>query len=98
MTTEFQQVSADAYKSLDVLYENDTYRVYRAIGGLPVALGNEIAFFDGYAIINKMTGQQDGEGRSYASVVHTAHQWDSLIGQISHVESGLDLPPSAKAN
>ena len=98
MTTEFTQVPSKEYDDGEILYENDSYRVYRAVGGLPVALGNSISFFDGYVIINKMTGQQDGEGRSYASVVHTAHQWDALIGQISHVESGLLTPPTGQAN
>lgn len=97
MTTNSEAMPAvTEYTGAKVFYENDSYQVYRAIGGVPVAVGTKLMYMDGYVIINKLTNQQDGESRSYAAAVSTAHQWDAMIGQISHIESGLSIPPSAR--
>jgi len=85
------------YASDEVLYENDSYKVYCAVGGLPAAVGRELIYMDGYVVINKLTGQQDGEYRSYALAVVQAHEWDSLLGRVSHIESGIHtLTPNVK--
>ena len=88
MTTESD------YAGAEILYENDSYKVYCAIGGLPVAVGKEVIYMDGYVVRNKLTKQADGEYRSYAVAVVQAHEWDSLLGRVSSIESGVVRPPS----
>lgn len=80
-----------------ILYENDSYQVKCAEGGLPVAVGREVIHMDGYTVVNKLTGQQDGEFRAYAVAVVQAHEWDSLLGRVSHIESGVVTPKTLQS-
>lgn len=83
------------------LYSNTRFAVVAepatvtdAVGGLPVPLGNKVIRMDGYNVHNLLTGQVDGEFRSYAIACAHAREWNNMLEQMDLVDSqAARIPP-----
>ena len=85
----------DTETSPEVVFETDTYQVETspAIGeGLPVVLGDQVIYVDGYKVVSKLTGQTDGEFRSLAVAMASAYEWDKTIAAVKQAVSGIKVP------
>lgn len=73
----------------EVWADNGHFEIRTAVGGLPVPVGDHVIFCDGYLIVNKRTGQVDGDARSLAAAVLSAFQYQNTLREVSSAESGL---------